>query len=113
MSRAYNKARWIIRAAYNNQPNPLTPDVLNYGMFGKALAWELSEGTGIDHAPLFAVTVIEDTGDPLRPKYRHDLNRTFPTHADALAYIRDGFRSTAASDTLAALIEEGDANGWG
>lgn len=33
--------------------------------------------------------------------------------ADAMAYIRDGFRSPAASNALAALVEEGDANGWG
>lgn len=115
-SPSYRRSRRLFMATYKSQPNPLTPNILGYGTCGN-LCWEISSGEGIRTSPsgqpetLFGVTVLEDKGGPEGQK-RGDLSRAFPTRADALAYIRDGFRSPAASDAFAALVEEAEINGW-
>jgi len=115
-SPSYQRSRRLFTTTYKGQPNFLTPVILGYGTCGN-LCWELSSGEGIRTSPsgqpetLFGVTVLEDKGGPEGRK-RGDLNRTFSTRADAMAYIRDGFRSPAASDAFAALVEEAENNGW-
>ena len=114
---SYQRSRRLFAATYKGQCNPLTPELIGYGTCGN-LCWELTSGEGIRTRPdgqpetLFAVTVLEDKGGP-EGQRRGDLNRAFPTREAAFAYIRDGFRPSSEADALAALIEEGDANGWG
>lgn len=116
-SPSYRRSRRLFMTTYKSKPNPLTPNILGYGTCGN-LCWEISSGEGIRQSPsgepetLFGVTVLEDKGRPEGQK-RGDLNRAFPTREAAFSYIRDGFRPPSEADALAALIEEGDANGWG
>ena len=74
------KARRLVRAAYNHQPNFITPQPVDYGMAGE-LAWELSTGPDLLGAPIWGVSVVQH-GQP-----RRDLCNSFPTRADATAHI--------------------------
>lgn len=62
--------------------NFMTPDVLGFYKLRRELGYaELSEGRGIDHQPIFGVTVKPDT--------EHKLSKLCHSRAEALAYIEE------------------------
>jgi len=68
--------------------NFMTPNVDGY-LAGNGLYIELSSGTGIDHEPIFGVTVLFDVdGEPKRyPEAgRDDLSQMFFDRSEAFAY---------------------------
>lgn len=55
--------------------NFMTPDIITYGKKGK-FYYELSEGRGFNHEPIFGVTIRDENGerfDPDRSKLCHSL----------------------------------------
>jgi hypothetical protein len=57
------RARDIIKKEYGDDKNFMTPHVLSYGKLppvDKAIerAYELSEGTGFEHEPIFGVSIV-------------------------------------------------------
>jgi len=67
---------------FNGEKNFLTPNVLSYGKAGRLL-WELSTGEGIEHEPIYGVTVINVDGGR-----EHDLSGCFHSRAEAEEHIR-------------------------
>lgn len=57
------QARSIIFREYGSSTNMMTPKRLELGMIGEDRAYELSQGTGIKHEPLFGVSVARELPD--------------------------------------------------
>lgn len=56
-------ARNAFISAGLSEPNFMTPKIREYGV-GDGQVWEISEGTGFDHEPIFGVTfVVRDNGE--------------------------------------------------
>ncbi len=79
-----SRSRNIFKRTYGKQTNFITPHVIEHGMAGKHLAWELS--TGEFMSEVFGVTVLEQIwGRPTNR--RHDLSQSFGSEALARRYI--------------------------
>ena len=82
----YGEAGTILANEYPGQPNIMTPTVLRTAMVGDQLAYELSEGRGIDDERIFGVTVVEVLSST-KTQRRSDLSDVFFSHASAERYI--------------------------
>ena len=79
--------RQIIKAEYGNSRNLITPRRLGIGALPGG-AYELSTGTGIDHEPIFGVTVVRcNASDNVARDI--DASQMFYSREEARAYIRD------------------------
>jgi hypothetical protein len=77
----------IFRLEYGASKNFMTPDALTYGLITPSLAYELSEGEGLDRTPIFGVTIVEWKGRK-ETERKHDLSKMFATRKDAEDYIQ-------------------------
>lgn len=68
---------------FRGSPNIITPEVLGRFMF-EDYAVEISEGSGMDHQPIFGVTIVHRTKG-------HDYARSKmePSLREAIAYATD------------------------
>ena len=80
------KANKILDNEYHGSPNIMTPTVIRTAMAGERLAYELSEGRGIDGARILGVTVVEVLSST-ETKRRPDLSDMFFSHASAEEHI--------------------------
>ncbi len=70
--------------------NFMTPDVEGYAE-GNGRYVEVSSGRGIEHEPIYGVTVLVDVdGTPKRDwEAGEELSRMFHEYPEALAYVRE------------------------
>lgn len=70
--------------------NFMTPDVIAYFKLRHGLGWaELTSGTGIEHEPIFGVTVRDYMGeDPGRNTPGGNLSKMFFSEREAREYIK-------------------------
>lgn len=64
--------------------NFMTPHILGYYYCGD-YAVELSEGTGMEHEPIFGVTVV----NTVTAEAEHDLSKMFYSKQEATAYLKE------------------------
>lgn len=81
----------MFRKEYGSSKNFMTPRILSRGMLargreGQAAAYELSEGTGIDHEPIFGVTVVRMWADGTTERW-YDKSHMFHSRQEAETYI--------------------------
>lgn len=85
-----NDARAAFREAYGDNPNFMTPDVIEYGTTGR-YAVELSTGRGlVPGTTIWGVTVLKRTADGWEktgPKSCGGLGDSFSTESEARTYI--------------------------
>ena len=79
-----NDIKNIFEDVYNDQPNPLTPNVITYGRRSRYL-YELSSS---DDDKMFGVTVIN-----IKKEKENDLCKCFFNLEDARRYITNRFTS--------------------
>lgn len=83
----------ILQQAFHGKPNPLTPNVLDYGNVTPTRVWELStDYHNVDHpsgiCSLYGVTVVDY--DPATDTIQHnrELSQPFNSVQEARAYIQ-------------------------
>lgn len=79
-----NNAQEIITTVLKGK-NIMTPSIIQYGFTPCNLAYELSEGTGFNHKPIYGVTFI----DPETMKSNHELNQMFYSLNEAKEHIKE------------------------
>jgi hypothetical protein len=85
-------ARDLIRGAYDDTPNPMTPRVVRYGWSGD-YAFEISQGEGFLGEPIFGVTVVHAAQGK-----QHALSKLCYSEPFARAYAR-GLRDLPAEES--------------
>ncbi|MDD5511324.1 MAG: hypothetical protein PHI12_11045 [Dehalococcoidales bacterium] len=86
-------AREAFREAYGGQLNLMTPDVIELGLIAPGVAYEISEGEGIDGGPLYGFTVAIHYGGRWLPSWRvadivrQDLSRPFHDMSTLREYL--------------------------
>jgi len=81
-------AKQIVKKEYGNSKNFMTPHILRYGMISENVAYELSEGTGIEHETIYglSVVVIDEAGTTTR---EHSLSKKLDSLEEAERYIEE------------------------
>jgi len=86
------KAKEIINLAYKGRRNIMTPKVLGYGKISETLAYEISQGTGLNHEVIYGVTFVRLNKDgSVVPEY--DLSKMCWSKKEVKKYIQDVRRS--------------------
>lgn len=80
-------AREILRKAYGNSRNLMTPKILGRGLLPDG-AYELSIGSGFDHEPIYGVSVVWLNPDGTTERARPPVSQVFHSREDARDYIR-------------------------
>jgi len=81
-------AKQIIKKAYGNSNNFMSPKILSYGKLGKSTAFELSHGNGIEPGTeIYGVSVAGVTAKGKGVKI-YKLSTCFPTNTEAKEYVK-------------------------
>lgn len=82
----------ILKKEYGNSKNIMTPHILGRGKISPAIAYELSEGTGIEREPIFGLTLVKvtDTKESWTnfTTERMDESKMFRSKDEAKSYIK-------------------------
>lgn len=71
----------------HEHPNAMTPRILKIEQVGNYFI-ELSEGTGLEHEPLYGVSVLFWNGQRFTPLHKLDnLNQSFYDRAEAIKHF--------------------------
>jgi len=83
-------AQEMLRREYGSSRNLMTPHILGRGKIGDRVAYELSTGTGtgIDHEPIFGVTVVRQWADGTIERW-YDKSKMFHSREEAERHIED------------------------
>ncbi len=68
-------AREIIKREYGSSKNFVTPYPVKYGKLNKTTAYEISRGTGMNHEPIYGVSIV--TYDPETDTTKREYTRSF------------------------------------
>jgi hypothetical protein len=77
----------IIKAAYKSK-NIMTPTVLSYGKITDRIAYELSEGEGINRETLYGVTVAIMSHDGESAEDMKENSQVFASRVEADTHIK-------------------------
>lgn len=80
-------AQEIIRKAYGNSRNFMTPNILGRGLLPGG-AYELSTGSGFDHEPIYGVSVVWLNLGGTTERAKYPVSQMFYSREDARAHIR-------------------------
>ena len=81
MSKSANQ---LFKKVYGTSTNFMTPNVLKRGVKGN-FAYEISEGTGFNHEPIFGVTLISR----LTETASYDLSKKVESLQEANEYLEE------------------------
>jgi hypothetical protein len=79
-------AKEIIEKEYGNKRDILTPNVISYGLIADNLAYQIAEGTGLEHQPIYSVSVVKLLPDGSTEKVQ-ELFKLFHSKEEAEDYI--------------------------
>ena len=79
-------AREIIRKAYGDSKNFMTPHVISVGKINQNTAYELSWGTGFTHSKIYGVSIAKVIKGG-KGQRSYDLSKSFDSKSQALNYI--------------------------
>jgi hypothetical protein len=83
-------ARNIIKKAYGNSKNFMTPKLIRYGKINSRLAYELSYGDGIiENTVIFGVSVASMDPEEKNAKMEFELSKCYHSIQEAEHYIKD------------------------
>ena len=82
-------AREIIRREYSDSKNFMTPTILKRGKMCRNIAYELSQGTGLEHQPIFGVSIVMVDESNGKTERLYNDSHVFETLDLAQDYIAD------------------------
>ena len=78
----------IIKMAYGQSTNFMTPNIMRYGKIHRNIAYELSSGEGIDRQPIYGVSFAVYIPTQNRAIRAHGLSKGGFSLIEAEKYIR-------------------------